>query len=116
MKSLLMLSVLATSLFASSANALLIGTAEGRSDCMPGHSNYAACVSVFLVSSSTSLPTLIAGADFKEMSQEDRQDYIIAEAQNYVDGIPGEYLLLNISAKELNVSVEDLALEIAEGN
>ncbi len=116
MKHFLTLSILATSLFVSSANALVLGTAAERSDCMPGHPNYRACVATFVISSSTSLPTLLVGADFSEMAQSDRQEYVVAEAQNFVAGVQGEYLLLNLAARELNVSVEDLAHTITSGN
>ena len=116
MKNFLALTILATSLLTSSANALVVGTAEGRGDCMPGHPNYRVCVATFVLSSSTSLPTLLAGADFSEMSQADRQEYVAAEAQNFVEGVQGEYLLLKLAARELNVSVEELAVTISSGN
>jgi hypothetical protein len=110
MKKLLLISVL-TAFYATSSNALIIGTAAGRSDCMPGQSQEL-CIAVFVSFSSTSLPTLLMGADVSEMSKEDKNDFARAEAQNFLDGVPGDYLILNLIAKNLNTSLDVAALEL----
>jgi len=51
---------------------------------------------LFLTSSA---PTFLVYADSSAMDMEQRKAYVLAEAHNYLQGIPGDYLLLKLVSK-----------------
>jgi len=60
----------------------------------------------------TSAPTLLVLADEKEMGSAELAELLKAEAQNRVDGIEGDYLLLNKIAKDQGVTIDQVAEEV----
>jgi len=97
MKKFLIVSLVVSSFFASSANALLLddgGSICYREECLL---------------SATILPTYLIAND---MSQADASEFLRAEAQNFVDGVDGDYLLLKATAKAMNKSVDAVATDL----
>jgi hypothetical protein len=59
-----------------------------------------------------SLPTVIIGSDVKEMSEVEKESFLKAEADNYLAGVEGEYVILKITAKSMNSTIEEVAQKI----
>jgi hypothetical protein len=78
---------------------------QGRlpSDCR----NPAVCTLL----TTTSLPTLLVGTE-DELSDSEKEEFILSEAQNLVDGITTESLLLQKVADETGKDVMTVAKEI----
>jgi len=110
MKNVLALTLVLSSLYVSSANALITGaTQEG---CINVKKEAPEATVFCTLMTMTSLPTLLVGADLNEMSQADVSEFIKADAQNYLAGVDGEYLLLKATAKSMNVSIEEVAQDL----
>lgn len=107
MKKLFTLTLVLGSFYMSAANALINGsTRDCFSDTSAGKTEF--CVTL----TTASLPTMILGADVKEINQAEFADLLKAEAQNFVDGIDGDYLLLKKAAQTAGLSLEEVAENI----
>jgi len=113
MKKIFALTLVLSSLYVSSANALVTGASTPCSkeylDNGVNDSNRAISCTLFIT---TSLPTLLVGADLNEMNQAEASAFVKAEAQNYLDGVDGDYLLLKATAMSMNQSVEEVAQDL----
>lgn len=110
MKSLMLMALLVTLGSATSAHALIIDDKEYSSACNGSSGERDALGCLFGIT--TSLPTLIVAADVNEMNEVEVRDFARAEAQNYVDGVEGEYLLLKKTASAMDLSVDQVAQDI----
>ncbi len=111
MKMLVMLAVLTSSLTAS---AIIVNPSNATLTCRdPWVSDTAFSFSTCLLTTTT-LPTWIVSADYEEMSVNDKVDFLRAEADNFLLGVDGDYLLLKGLAKENNVSPKTLALRLVQ--
>jgi hypothetical protein len=108
MKNVLALTLVLSSLYVSSANALVTGS---LTPCSKEYNDSERAITCTLFIT-TSLPSLLVGADLKEMNQAEASAFIKAEAQNYLDGVDGDYLLLKMTAKSMNESVDVVAKDL----
>jgi len=103
MKKFLVMSLVLSSIYATSAHASILRGGSGNLNC---YDMFGCALTL------TSFPTLLVATDIAEMSQADAKDFLQAEAQNYLDGIDGDYLVLKATAQKMNKSVEAVAQDL----
>ena len=58
-----------------------------------------------------SFPSFLVGADTASMSEDQRKAFALGEARNYLQAVPGDYLLLKLTARAMGLGTSRAALE-----